>query len=184
MLHPKYWNCISESLKLTHWVQLPRFWYQRGRGRRGWVCRGGSEGRGQSLACARHSPFHLYPTTGGTWCHLWGKRFHERERKRIKRAWQIIKKIYGGQGRRIKNFIMNYLSTVVWEGFVLQQLDIHEGTMSWWKDNAKAEEQADEEGEAEGNCYVLTVTHTKCRASLCSGCWGQREEKSWEKVLI
>lgn len=53
----------------------------------------------------------------------------------------------------------------------------------WWKRNAKAEKQTDEEGEAKINCHVLTVTHTKCRASQCSsGWWGQCEGKHLKRV--
>lgn len=59
-----------------------------------------------------------------------GKEVSGKREEEDKKSMTNNKKKYGGQGRSMKNFIMNYLSTVVWEGFVLQQLDIHEGTMS------------------------------------------------------
>lgn len=56
----------------------------------------------------------------------------------------------------------------------------------WWKDNTKAEEQADEEGKAEGNCYELTVTHTPNPEPHCAAQGGEvrvkrRTGEQWGK---
>lgn len=104
--------------------------------------------------------------------------FRKKERKRIQRVWQTIK--------RMKNFtarIPIYCSLG----------RIHAGEVGyswrsnvWWKDNTKAEEQADEEGEAEGNCYELTVTHTPNPETHCAAQGGEvsvkrRSREEWGK---
>lgn len=139
-----------------------------------------SVGGGQCLTCARHSLFHLSPTTGGTRCHLWGNIFKKRERKRIQRVWQTIKKIWRSEKENEEPHRGVHIYCSLGR--------IHAGAVGyswrnyvWWKDKAKAEEQADER---QRNCYVLTVTHTPNADPHRAAQSGEVsvERRTWEEV--
>lgn len=59
----------------------------------------------------------------------------------------------------MKNLIEEYISTAAWGGFTLEQLDIHEGTMSDGKTKQKQRNRLMRDGETAMysalQCYIL-----------------------------